>query len=90
MSNIIKNQVKNVHKRQQDQKKVNQKQPGITAKQDVRRKILIGSYFLHKAKTEDTLSELYQAVKSYLTRDGDLQLFEKEKWNDFTLHSNEL
>lgn len=47
-------------------------------KRDTRRKILIGSYFLDKAKEEGGIASLYQAMESYLKRETDKQLFQPE------------
>ncbi|HVT62766.1 MAG TPA: mobilization protein, partial [Legionellaceae bacterium] len=47
-------------------------------KRDTRRKILIGSYFLDKAKEEGGITSLYQAMESYLKRETDKQLFQPE------------
>src|SRR5690349_11231077 len=44
-------------------------------KQDTRRKILIGSYYLDKARKENTAEELYRCMDGYLTRDSDRSLF---------------
>lgn len=44
-------------------------------KQDTRRKILIGSYFIHQAKQEGRLDELYQQLHQYIKRDNDKELF---------------
>lgn len=45
-------------------------------KQDTRRKILVGSYYLDKARSEGTLDELKKIMESYLSRDSDRKLFE--------------
>lgn len=45
-------------------------------KQDTRRKILVGSYYLDKALQEDKFNELKKLMDSYLTRDSDRKLFE--------------
>jgi len=50
-------------------------------KQDTRRKILIGSYFIDKAKKENNLQEIYKAMVGYLTRDADKKLFSLEEIN---------
>ena len=44
-------------------------------KQDTRRKILIGSYYLDKAVKENTFENLKIVMCSYLTRDSDRKLF---------------
>ena len=44
-------------------------------KQDTRRKILIGSYYLDKARKENTAEELYRCMGEYLTRESDRSLF---------------
>lgn len=45
-------------------------------KQDTRRKILIGSYFLDKAIKENKLDEIKKLMDNYLSRDSDRKLFE--------------
>jgi hypothetical protein len=45
-------------------------------KQDTRRKILIGSYFLDKAKQEGALFDLYQQMDKYIKRNVDRELFQ--------------
>ena len=47
-----------------------------TRKEDTRRKILIGSYIIDKAKKENNLHEIYKAMDKYLTRDSDKKLFD--------------
>jgi Sec7-like guanine-nucleotide exchange factor len=44
-------------------------------KQDTRRKILIGAYFLDKAHQAGSLDKLYQELESYITRPIDKELF---------------
>jgi hypothetical protein len=44
-------------------------------KDDTRRKILIGAYYLDKAERDDTVAELYQRMDGFLTRDNDRELF---------------
>lgn len=44
-------------------------------KADVRRKILIGAYYLDKARKENSVSELNHVMQYYLTRDIDKKLF---------------
>ncbi|MDX2164907.1 MAG: hypothetical protein SFW07_05780 [Gammaproteobacteria bacterium] len=45
-------------------------------KQDTRRKILIGSYYLDLAIKNGTLDELKKIMDGYLTRESDKKLFE--------------
>ena len=45
-------------------------------KQDTRRKILIGAYYLDKARKENTMHEINKIMSTYLTRDSDKKLFE--------------
>lgn len=45
-------------------------------KRDTRRKILIGSYYLRKARQEERLNELCREMLTFLTRDIDRDLFE--------------
>ena len=47
-------------------------------KQDTRRKILVGSYFIDKAKEEGEIESLYQLMEDYLKREGDKQLFQEK------------
>ena len=47
-------------------------------KQDTRRKILVGAYYLNKAKKENRMSEIKQAMEEFLTRKSDRLLFELE------------
>lgn len=48
---------------------------GSERKQDTRRKILVGSYYLDKAHQEGTLDELKKIMEAYLIRDSDRKLF---------------
>ena len=47
-------------------------------KLDTRKKILIGSYYLDKAKKENSYNAIVQIMDSYLTRDSDRKLFNLE------------
>lgn len=47
-------------------------------KQDTRRKILVGSYFLDKAKEDGGIEPLYQLMGDYLKRESDKQLFQEK------------
>lgn len=44
-------------------------------KEDTRRKILIGSYYLEKAQNENTYEQLKKELATYLKRDTDRALF---------------
>ncbi len=44
-------------------------------KQDTRRKILVGSYYLDKAEKENMMESLKLQMCGYLTRDSDRKLF---------------
>lgn len=44
-------------------------------KLDTRKKILLGSYYLDKARKENTYDAIVQIMDSYLTRDSDRKLF---------------
>ena len=44
-------------------------------KQDVRRKILIGAYYLGQAIKEGTVPELRETMNGFLTRESDKKLF---------------
>jgi hypothetical protein len=45
-------------------------------KDDTRRKILIGSFYLEQAVKNNSYSELISTMDTYLTRDSDRKLFE--------------
>lgn len=49
-----------------------------TRKQDTRRKILIGSYYLEQAQKENKLDDIKKIMASYLSRESDRKLFELE------------
>lgn len=44
-------------------------------KQDLQRKILVGSYILEQAHRDGRYTELVEQLEGYLTRDNDRQLF---------------
>lgn len=44
-------------------------------KDDTRRKILIGAYYLDQAERSDSVVELYRKMDGFLTRDNDRELF---------------
>jgi hypothetical protein len=44
-------------------------------KEDTRRKILIGAYYLNEAEKNDTVAELYRRMDGFLIRDNDRELF---------------
>ena len=44
-------------------------------KEDTRRKILIGAYYLNEAEKSDTTAELYRRMDGFLIRDNDRELF---------------
>ena len=44
-------------------------------KQDTRRKILIGSYYLDQANKNDSMDEIKKLMDKYLVRDSDRKLF---------------
>lgn len=48
-------------------------------KKDMRRKILVGSYYLDKAKKEGTLEELKNNMQTFLTRTADKTLFDLDQ-----------
>jgi len=67
----------------QEQARVHTQTPGSLEKiqerkQDARRKILIGSYCIHKANREGTLVDLYQEMDNYIKRNADRALFKLE------------
>ena len=45
-------------------------------KKETRRKILIGAYYLNKARHDNTLNELAKLMDSFLDRDYDRSLFD--------------
>jgi large subunit ribosomal protein L7/L12 len=45
-------------------------------KEDTRRKILVGAYLLDKSVKDETLVELYEKMRIYLTRPADKKLFD--------------
>ena len=45
-------------------------------KQDIRRKILVGAYYLEEAQKKNQWSALQQIMADYLTRDSDRKLFD--------------
>lgn len=45
-------------------------------KQDTRRKILVGSYYLEEAKKNDQLDPIKKIMDAYLKRNSDRALFE--------------
>jgi len=47
-------------------------------KTDTRKKILVGSYYLDKAKKENTYDDIVQIMDEYLTRDSDRKIFNLE------------
>ncbi|HHR1287494.1 TPA: mobilization protein [Legionella pneumophila] len=48
-------------------------------KQDTRRKILIGAFFIDKATEEGALDALFQQLDGYLKRNSDRELFGMEE-----------
>lgn len=44
-------------------------------KQDTRRKILIGSYYLDKARKDEAMHEINKTMAEYLKKDFDRELF---------------
>lgn len=44
-------------------------------KRDARRKILVGAYYLDKARQDKTEAELVKTLDAFLTRDSDRSLF---------------
>lgn len=49
-------------------------------KRETRRKILIGAYFLEKAKQEGTVESLMATMENYVSRDVDKALFQSPPW----------
>ena len=45
-------------------------------KRETRRKILIGSYFLEKARAENSYENLVKKMDEYLSRESDRELFD--------------
>lgn len=48
-------------------------------KQDTRRKILVGAYYLKKAQAENTLPNLHETMRRSLSREIDRGLFDEVK-----------
>jgi hypothetical protein len=44
-------------------------------KEELRRRILVGAYFLDKAEKEGTLESLAKTIEPFLTRENDRELF---------------
>jgi hypothetical protein len=53
-------------------------------KKDVRKKILIGAYYLDQAKDHNTMDELKLIMDKFLKRDSDRELFGLESLPDIT------
>lgn len=47
-----------------------------TRKQDTRRKILIGAYYLDMAQENNSMDEIKKLMDGYLSRDSDRKLFD--------------
>ena len=45
-------------------------------KKNTRQKILVGAYYLDKAKENNSMDEIYKLMNDYLTRESDRALFE--------------
>ena len=45
-------------------------------KRETRRKILIGSYFLEKARSENSYDDLVKKMDEYLSRESDREVFD--------------
>lgn len=44
-------------------------------KKETRRKILVGAYYLDKARSDNSFSELIKLMDSYLNRESDREVF---------------
>jgi len=75
----LKKKHKQLHARIQ---KLETSQKNKEKKQDTRRKILVGAYYLDKAKKENKMDEIRQAMEKFLTRKSDRVLFELELGNE--------
>lgn len=62
--------------------KIEATQKAKEKKQDTRRKILVGAYYLDKAKKENRMDEVKHAMEEFLTRKSDRLLFELEVEHD--------
>jgi len=51
-------------------------------KRETRRKILVGAYYLDKARDENKMTEINKIMDGYLTRESDRVLFELSNKND--------
>lgn len=66
-------------KKQKIEKRINiieAKEKSKKRKEDTRRKILIGSYYLDKAKEEGSMQAIHAIMDQYLRRDTDRKLFD--------------
>ena len=57
-------------------KQVSNREHDKARKLDARRNMLVGAYFLEKAKQAGTLEEIYQLMDAYLKRKADRLLFD--------------
>lgn len=71
----LKKKHKQLHARIQ---KLESSQKSKEKKKDTRRKILVGAYYLDKAKKENSMDALSQVMDKFLTRKSDRLLFELE------------
>jgi len=62
----IAEQIKDIEAREKEEER----------KRDTRRKILVGSFYLDKAKENGTLEQLKNELDNYLTRKDDRELFD--------------
>ncbi len=69
---VLKNKKEQLNARIQ---KLEALQKARARKQDTRRKILIGAYFIDKAIDEGALDALFQQLDGYLKRKSDRELF---------------
>jgi hypothetical protein len=74
--------IEKLEKLKQDKELLSRKIQRIEAKQklqenkyDIRRKILVGTYFLEKAKSENSMDKLMEYMNVFLTKDRDRKLF---------------
>lgn len=56
-----------------------QREKAHERKKDARRKILVGAYYLDKARAENKMPELIKELDTYLHRNSDRKLFDLEE-----------
>lgn len=57
-------------------KLVESRQKAQARKEDTRRKILVGAYYIKQAEAKGEIEQLYHNVREYVKRDNDKRLFD--------------